>query len=254
MPSARRPWSHPVSPSRSWWRSARSPPGWSATISAPCSPSPRSCPWSRMCSRRTPSARGYCRRSTSARSGSRCSSSAMSLRSRLEEPRTWFAISCGAFLAFYGIVLHRLPHNLDEGVNLFDARFIAMGQRPYDDFFYHQLPLHLYVLSFVSSVAPDSLYLHRLPALLAVAATGGVLYVLTARLTSSAVAALAAAVYYAMPLQHLALLVLPNSPMLFFSTSAILLMLLDDRPARVTLGAVCFLLAVLWKPLALATV
>jgi 4-amino-4-deoxy-L-arabinose transferase-like glycosyltransferase len=178
----------------------------------------------------------------------------MSLRSRLEEPRTWLAISCGAFLVFYGVILHRLPHNLDEGVNLFDARFIAMGQRPYADFFYHQLPLHLYVLSLVSSVAPDSLYLHRLPALLAVAATGGVLYLLTARLASSAVAALAAAVYYAMPLQHLALLVLPNSPMLLFSTSAILLILLDERPARVTLGAVCLLLAVLWKPLALATV
>jgi 4-amino-4-deoxy-L-arabinose transferase-like glycosyltransferase len=129
-----------------------------------------------------------------------------------------------------------------------------MGQRPYADFFYHQLPLHLYVLSLASSVAPHSLYLHRLPALLAVAGTGGVLYLLTARLTSPAVAALTAAVYYAMPLQNLALLVLPNSPMLFFCTCAMLLMLFDDRAGRVTLGAVCLLVAVLWKPLALATV
>jgi hypothetical protein len=165
-----------------------------------------------------------------------------------------FWISCGAFLLFYGAVLDRLPHNLDEGVNLWDARFIAHGQRPYVDFFYHQLPFHLYALAAVATVAPESLYLHRLPSLLSVAATGGVLYLIAARLASPAVAVLAAALYYAMPLQVVALLVMPNSPMLLFSTVAVWLILFHDRPAAVVAGALSLLVAVLWKPLALSTV
>jgi hypothetical protein len=178
----------------------------------------------------------------------------MSLPARLRDPRTLFWIACAGFLLFYGSVLDRLPHNLDEGVNLFDARFIAHGQRPYVDFFYHQLPFHLYSFAAIASVAPESLFLHRLPSLLSVAATGGVVYLIAARLASPAVAILAAALYYAMPLQPLALLVLPNSPMLLFSTTAVLLLLLHDSRRAVWGGAVSLFLAVLWKPLALATV
>jgi hypothetical protein len=177
----------------------------------------------------------------------------MSLRDRLGDPRTLFWIACGAFLCFYGPILDRLPHNLDEGVNLFDARFIAQGQRPYVDFFYHQLPVHLYALAGIATLAPESLYMHRLPSLISVAATGGVLYLIAARLASPAVAVLAAALYYAMPLQPLALLVLPNSPMLFFSTLAVWLILLHDGRRAVWLGAVSLLFAILWKPLAFAT-
>lgn len=177
----------------------------------------------------------------------------MSLRDRLGDPRTLFWIACGTFLLFYGPVLDRLPHNLDEGVNLFDARFIAHGQRPYVDFFYHQLPFHLYGYAGIASVWPESLYMHRLPSLLAVAATGGIVYLIAARLASPAFAVLAAALYYAMPLQPLALLVLPNSPMLLLSTIAVWLILLHERRNMVWLGAVSLLAAILWKPLALAT-
>lgn len=173
--------------------------------------------------------------------------------SRLSDPRVIFWLACGLFIVFYGAVLDRLPHNLDEGVNLFNARFIAMGKRPYVDFFYHQLPLHLFGLSFISSIASESVFLHRLPSLFAVAATGGFLYLLAARLASPSVAALSAALYYSVPLQHLALLVLPNAPMMFFSTCSIYLILFRDRATPLILGAGCLLLAVLLKPLALAT-
>ena len=46
------------------------------------------------------------------------------------------------------------------------------GEFPYRNFFYHQTPLYPVTLAAFAAKAPDSLFLYRLPSLLAVALSG----------------------------------------------------------------------------------
>ncbi len=163
------------------------------------------------------------------------------------------ALLCGSFLGFYSFFLERLPYNIDEGVSILNARLIGLGMRPYVDFFYHQLPLHMLLLSLISPLSPDSLFLHRLPSLLAIAATGWVVYRIGRRMAPASTALMAVALFYFVPLQFHGLLAMPNGLMMFFSTLSVYLIVFREEQRWVILGSVCLVIAVLFKPLALAT-
>ncbi len=160
----------------------------------------------------------------------------------------------GAFVAFYGAALTSLPYTIDEGVSILYSRWIAEGWVPYRDFFYHQFPTQLYFFSWISRIAPDSLFLYRFPSLLSVAGTGWVVHRVALRLVPPPAATFAAFLYYAAPIQYHGMLAIPNGPALFFSSLAVYGVLFHDDRKSVLLGSASLVLAVLVKPLALATI
>ncbi len=161
---------------------------------------------------------------------------------------------CAAFAISYALVLDDLPHNIDEGANLLLARAVAGGARPYADFFYHQFPLHLYLYAGLAHLAPDSVFLHRLVSLVATLAAGLVVYALAARLLAPWAAVAATALFYFAPIQHHAVLAMPNGLMMLCTLLGVWCIATRSGPRADALGGAALVLAVLLKPLAISAV
>ncbi len=159
-----------------------------------------------------------------------------------------------AFAAFSAALLANLAHIIDEGVNILYGGAIARGETPYVDFFYHQPPLHLYVLAAMSHLDPYSVFLHRLPSLVATAASGGFLYAIARRIGPPRAAVASVALFYWNPLQTFDLLALPEAPMLLFSLAGVYGVVFREERRWVVLGAASLVVSVLFKPLSLATI
>ncbi len=157
------------------------------------------------------------------------------------------------FLVGVGSQLGGLMYNFDEGVNIHHARRIVAGQAPYVDFLYHQPPLYPLTLALVALPAPDALLPYRLPSLLAAALTAWLTFRI-ARRGMAPGAALAAGLLVAVaPVQYFGLVALPNGLMTTLSTAALLLIFFRPGLAPTAAGGALLSLAILYKPLALAS-
>jgi len=161
---------------------------------------------------------------------------------------------CAGWGLYAAGMLEQLDYNFDEGVYIQQAGFVREGQRPYVDFFYHQTPLYPYTLAWVGAVAPDSLFAYRLPSLLATALCGLAVYAFARRLMPAPAALLAPVLFFYPPLQWFGLVALPNAIMLLLSTLGVLLVFAGRRRGTLALGSAVLVLAVLYKPLAIAAV
>ena len=150
-------------------------------------------------------------------------------------------------------MLPSLEYGFDEGVYIQQARLVLAGQLPYRDFFYHQPPLYPFTLAASAGLAPDSLFLYRLPSLLAVALCGLLVHRIALQLMSGTGAVLAALLFYTAPLQYFDLLAMPNALMLVSATAALYLVWFTERRSAVALGALLFAVSMLYKPISIAT-
>ena len=149
-----------------------------------------------------------------------------------------------------GGLLPTLEYAFDEGVYIQQARLIAAGQRIYVDFFAHQTPLHPLTLSSIARFEPQTVWIYRLPSLLALALCGVVVHRWARHSTSGAVALLAMLLFYSAPLQYFDLLALPYAAMLLASTLGLHLIWNGTRRPTAALGGVLFAVAILYKPIA----
>ncbi|MDJ0787612.1 MAG: glycosyltransferase family 39 protein [Myxococcota bacterium] len=150
-------------------------------------------------------------------------------------------------------LLPSLEYFFDEGVAVQQARLIRAGELPYRDFFYHQTPLYPLTLAALTAPAPDSLFAHRLPSLLATLATGWLVFRLAGAMAGGAVALLAMVLFYTAPLQYFGLVAAPNAAMLLAATAGVACIAVARGRGAVLAGGAIFAVALLLKPIAIAT-
>ncbi len=162
-------------------------------------------------------------------------------------------LACLVFLVAVGSRLGSLAYNFDEAVNIHHAYAIGAGETPFVDFFYHQPPLYPLTLAAFASAAPESLPAYRLLSLLATALTGLLTFRIARRLLPPAFALCAALLLWVTPVQYFGLVALPNALMVALSTAGLLLVFFRRGYAATAAGGVLLALAILYKPLAVAT-
>lgn len=157
-----------------------------------------------------------------------------------------------AFLAYGSSILADLQNNFDEGLYIQQALLIVRGELPYRDFFCHQTPLYLFTLAAIGYVFPHSLFAMRFLSLASTALAGVFVYRIAARLTPRGAAIAAALMFYVVPIQFYGLLAMPAPVMLLCQVAGTYYVLFRQHRARVVWGSVLLVLAILFKPLALA--
>jgi hypothetical protein len=150
--------------------------------------------------------------------------------------------------------LGALAHNFDEGTYIQQAALVRDGQRPYADFFHHQTPLYLYALALFSFVSPGSLFVHRLPSLLATGASGLVIFQAGRRLSSAGAGLAAQLLFYFASLQQYGLLAMPNALMELLVVVGVVGLVFHDRRWSALSGAIALFASLLVKPLSLPVV
>lgn len=155
-------------------------------------------------------------------------------------------------LAFALLVQPHLPTtepDFDEGWLMLDARFMARGERPYVDFAHHEMPLHLYFLTFAGDVFGHTPYGYRLVSLLSIAASGFLLFVLV-RPFAGVLAALTAEGTFLFASGHVyGIAAVPETSALPFTLLGTVLLFLGRRSVSAYASAAAFVLALLVKPL-----
>ncbi len=164
----------------------------------------------------------------------------------------WLAVA--VFLGLAAIDVTHLSYNFDEGVYIFQARDMAAGKRPMQDFFSHQPPVYPAVLAALSPAGTATLWGARLLSALCWCAVAVMLFRLARSYLAVGAAALAGITLLLTPLGlGFGRAALPNALMVALSTSAFLLAHRSDKRRHVIAAGVLLTLAMLVKPLALAT-
>jgi len=163
-------------------------------------------------------------------------------------------LAVAAFLIAAAVDVGGLDYNFDEGIYVFQSRDMLAGQLPMRDFFVHQPPLYPALLAALGWAGTDTLSGARFLSALFWCVAAVALFRLARKQLPASAAALAA---LAMLFSPLALgfgrAALPNASMVALSVSAMLLASRVDRLGRVVAAGLLLTLAILLKPLALAT-
>lgn len=160
---------------------------------------------------------------------------------------------CLAWMLQAAPLLPSLEYGFDEGVYVQQARRIWAGERPFVDFFAHQPPLYVFTLAPLSGLGGTSPVPCRLLSLVATAATAFAVYRLALAAVPVGGALAAALLFLTAPLQYFGLLAIPNALAGMFATVGVALVWRSQRRSRLAAGAVCLVLAPLYKPVMAST-
>jgi hypothetical protein len=158
------------------------------------------------------------------------------------------------FVVLTSLQLEALAHNFDEGLYIQQAALIRAGKHPYADFPHHQTPLYIYALAAFSMPAPSSLFLHRLPSLVATGGSGLVIFLAGGRLAPTGAALAAQGLFYFASLQQYGMLAIPNALMELFVALGMFGVVFREGRSAVLAGAMVLVASLLVKPLSLPVV
>ena len=161
-------------------------------------------------------------------------------------------MGCFGALALWKLGLFR--HDYDEGQYIALGQAIASGEVPFRDFFYHQPAYYLYLLSWLPEPTAQSIWLYRLPGLIGIWVTGGVLYFIAKDGLNLRLAILAPVVFYACLLLAPGVQALPHGLMILGTALGFYLILVRGGRLHIIVGATLMAVAVCLKPLAISAV
>lgn len=165
------------------------------------------------------------------------------------------AIALGAaFIALALPYLDTLAHDTDEASLMLDARLIALGRRPYIDFPHHEMPLQLYLLTAAGKVFGQTVFGYRMLSLLAVAASGVVLFALAVPFVGTLSALMAEVVFLFSPVQMRALTAVPETATVLFTLIGALCLFVGRTRWSAYAAGLAFVLALMTKPTAIVMV
>lgn len=159
-----------------------------------------------------------------------------------------------AFAALIIPWLDAMPWEYDEGTYMLMARAILRGEVPFVDFFYHQPPLHLYLLAAWGKLFGQTVFVYRLLSVASIGLSGVLLFVIIRPFCGPLPALVAQAIFLFSPSQVHALAAVAEVPMVTAILLGAALLFVGERRWSAYAAGVAFVAAILIKPTCLPMV